>query len=200
MNVGNFETVAVLIPNLRGNPVISHTNREQQGMVGEMVQNSQSLYSFTFTAVIVIHEYIYSHSTTKFTFKKYICLHLTTYFLFTNIFTHIYEMYHSHSPAYIRSHSRSKYSFNTVQYSFNIFCALSLRIDRCQLPASPPEDSVTSVISRTFQEKRRKPSIPPCITKPMSPGYGVRQYAISYLGTSHRITMLSSKKRPPSRF
>ena len=62
-------------------------------MVGEMVQNSQSLYSFTFTAVIVIHEYIYSHSTTKFTFKKYICLHLTTYFLFTNIFTHIYGMY-----------------------------------------------------------------------------------------------------------
>ena len=115
-------------------------------------KNSQSLYSFTFTAVIVIHEYIYSHSTTKFTFKKYICLHLTTYFLFTNIFTHIYGMYHSHSPAYIRSHSRSKYSFNTVQYSFNIFCALSLRIDRSQLPASPPEDSVTSVINRTFQE------------------------------------------------
>jgi len=44
-------------------------------LVGEMVQNSQSLYSFTFTAVIVTHEYIYSHSTTKFTFKKYICLH-----------------------------------------------------------------------------------------------------------------------------
>ena len=127
-------------------------NSPQKNMVGEMVQNSQSLYSFTFTAVIVIHEYIYSHSTTKFTFKKYICLHLTTYFLFTNIFTHIYGMYHSHSPAYIRSHSRSKYSFNTVQYSFNIFCILSLRIDRSQLPASPPEDSVTSVISRTFQE------------------------------------------------
>ena len=34
-------------------------------MVGEMVQNSQSLYSFTSTAVIVIHEYIYSHSTTS---------------------------------------------------------------------------------------------------------------------------------------
>ena len=62
-------------------------------MVGEMVQNSQSSYLFTFTAVIVIHEYIYSHSTTKFTSKKYICLHLTTYFLFTNIFTHIYGMY-----------------------------------------------------------------------------------------------------------
>ena len=41
-------------------------------MVGEMVQNSQSLHSFTFNAVIVIHEYIYSHSTTEFTFKKYL--------------------------------------------------------------------------------------------------------------------------------
>ena len=36
-----------------------------KNMVSEMVQNSQSLYSFTFTAVIVIHEYIYSHSTTS---------------------------------------------------------------------------------------------------------------------------------------
>ena len=39
-------------------------------MVGEMVQNSQSLYSITFNAVIVIHEYIYSHSATEFTFKE----------------------------------------------------------------------------------------------------------------------------------
>ena len=63
-----------------------------RGMVGGMVQNSQSLYLFTFNALIIIHEYIYSHSTTKFIFKKYINSHLTTYFLFTNIFTHIYEM------------------------------------------------------------------------------------------------------------
>ena len=61
-------------------------------MVGEMVQNSQSLYSFTFNAVIVIHEYIYSHSTTEFTFKKYIYSDLRVYFVFTIIFTHIYEM------------------------------------------------------------------------------------------------------------
>ena len=115
-------------------------------MVSEMVQNSQSLYSFTFTAVIVIHEYIYSHSTTKFTFKKYICLHLTTYFLFRNIFTHIYGMYRSHSTAHIRSHSRSKYSFNTVQYSFNIFCALPLRIVRSQLPAAPGEPSLINFV------------------------------------------------------
>ena len=36
-------------------------------MVGEMVQNSQSLYAFTFNVLIDIHEYIYSHSTTEFT-------------------------------------------------------------------------------------------------------------------------------------
>ena len=61
-------------------------------MVGEMVQNSQSLYSFTFNALIGIHEYIYSHSTTELTFKKYIYSHLPVYFLFTIIFAHIYEM------------------------------------------------------------------------------------------------------------
>ena len=102
-------------------------------MVSEMVQNSQSLYSFTFSALFIIYEYIYSHSTTKFLFKKYIYSHLTTYFLFTKIFTHIYGSIHSHSTVYIRSHSRSKYWFNTVQYSFNIFCAPPLRIIRSQL-------------------------------------------------------------------
>ena len=101
-------------------------------MVSEMVQNSQILYSFTFNAVIVIYEYIYSHSTTKLTFKKYIKFysHLTVYFLFTIIFTHIYEMSsftYSHSTCYIRSHSRSK-------YSFNILCAPLVRIIRSQLP------------------------------------------------------------------
>ena len=30
-------------------------------MVSEMVQNSQSLYSFTFNALFIIHEYIYLH-------------------------------------------------------------------------------------------------------------------------------------------
>ena len=64
----------------------------RKGMVGEMVQNSQSLYSFTFNALIDIHEYIYSHSTTEFTFKKYIYSHLPVYFSFTIIFAHIYEM------------------------------------------------------------------------------------------------------------
>ena len=37
-------------------------------MVGEMVQNSQSLYAFTINVLIDIHEYIYSHSITEFTF------------------------------------------------------------------------------------------------------------------------------------
>ena len=91
-------------------------------MVSEMVQNSQSLYPFTFNAVIVIHEYIYSHSTTEYTFKKYIYSHLTVYFLFTIIFLTFTRRLHSHSTRYIRSHSRSK-------DSFNIFCAPPLRID-----------------------------------------------------------------------
>ena len=68
-------------------------------MVGEMVQNSRSLYSFTFTAAIVIHEYIYSHSTTKFTFKE---IYLSTFNDIYFLFTHIYGMCHSHSVAYIR--------------------------------------------------------------------------------------------------
>ena len=81
-----------------------HTNlQESTTMVSEMVQNSQSLYSFTFNAVIVIHEYIYSHSTTEFTFKKYLYSHLPVYFLFTIIFARIYEM--------------SSFTFN-VPYSF----------------------------------------------------------------------------------
>ena len=61
-------------------------------MVGEMVQNSQSLYSFTFNVVIVIHEHIYSYSATELTFKKYIYSHLTVYFLSTIIYTHIQKM------------------------------------------------------------------------------------------------------------
>ena len=104
-------------------------------MVGEMVQNSQSLYSFTFTAVIVIHEYIYSHSTTKFTFKKYICLHSTTYFLFTNIFTHIYGMYSFTFNVLYPFTITIQIFINTVQYSFDTFCALPLRIIRSRAPS-----------------------------------------------------------------
>ena len=72
------------------NHQLFEVNELSYDMVSEMVQNSQSLYSFTFNALFIIHKYIYSHSTTKFLFKKYIYLHLTTYFLFTKIFTHIY--------------------------------------------------------------------------------------------------------------
>ena len=65
-------------------------------MAGEMVQNSQSLYSFTFNALIGIHEYIYSHSTIEFTpvqeiylftftcvylIHDYICSHLRDVFI-----------------------------------------------------------------------------------------------------------------------
>jgi len=40
------------------------------------VQNSQSLYLFTFNALIFIHEYIYSYTATTFIFNKYINIHL----------------------------------------------------------------------------------------------------------------------------
>ena len=84
--------------------------------VSEMVQNSQSLYSFTFNALFITHEYIYSHSTTKFLFKKYIYSHLTTYFLFTKIFTHIYGCIYSHSTVYNRSLSQSKHGTIFIQH------------------------------------------------------------------------------------
>ena len=77
-----------------------------------------------FTKFIFIHIHGCCHSRMYlFTFN------LTTYFLFTNIFTHIYGMYRSHSTACIRSHSRSKYSFNTVQYKRE-FCTISPTIRR----------------------------------------------------------------------
>ena len=54
-------------------------------MLSEMVQNSQSLYSFTFNALFIIHEYISSHSTAKFLFKEYIYSRLTTFPIHENI-------------------------------------------------------------------------------------------------------------------
>ena len=62
-------------------------------MVGEMVQNSQRLYSFTFNAVTVINEYIYSHPRTEFTFKKYIHLLKFTgvFHIQRVIFIHIHD-------------------------------------------------------------------------------------------------------------
>ena len=77
-------------------------------MVGGTVQNSQSLYLFIFNTLVIIHEYIYPHSTTKFTSKKYINSHLTTCFLFTNIFTHIHEMnIHFQRLIFIHIHERN---------------------------------------------------------------------------------------------
>ena len=160
-------------------------------MVGEMVQNSQSLYSFTFTAVIVIHEYIYSHSTTKFTFKKYICLRHISYsriylLTFTRCIIHIHRLIsvHIHAP---NIHSTPCNIHST--FSAHSLCASIGPSSQRALPRTVSLLLLVEHFKKTI--KRRKPSIPPCITKPMSPGYGVRQYAISYLGTSHRITMLS---------
>ena len=62
-------------------------------MVGEMVQNSQIQYLFTFNDFIFIHEYIHSHSTTTLSFNLYKDSHSTTYFLVTNIFIYIRDIY-----------------------------------------------------------------------------------------------------------
>ena len=95
-------------------------------MVGEMVQNLQSLYSFTFNALTDIHEYIYSHSTTEFTFKKYIYSHLPVYFLFTIIFAHIYELYPFHIQRVISIHIHDRNIQST--FSAHHLCA-SVRED-----------------------------------------------------------------------
>ena len=78
-------------------------------------------------AVIVIHEYIYSHATTKFTFKKYICLHLTTSFLFTNIFTHIYGCI-IHIQQLISVHIHNPNTHSTGSNNHSTFSAHSLCI------------------------------------------------------------------------
>ena len=103
-------------------------------MVSEMVQNSQSLYSFTFNALFIILEYIYSHSTTKFLFKTYIYSHLTTYFLFTKIFTHI--LIWKYSFTFNRLYSFTFTIEILVQHGaifIQIFCAPPLCIIRSQL-------------------------------------------------------------------
>ena len=61
----------MLVSNKPSNPfIVGEENQSAQTftMVGEMVQNSQSLYVFTFNVLIDIHDYIYSQSTTEFTF------------------------------------------------------------------------------------------------------------------------------------
>ena len=101
-------------------------------MIGEMVQNWQIQCSFTFNDFIFVHDDIHSHSTTS------LYSHLTMYFFVTNIFIYIRNTYlriHSFTFAtHIHSHSRSEFSFNTVN-SINILCAPSLRIIGSQAPA-----------------------------------------------------------------
>ena len=80
-------------------------------MVGEMVQNSQSLYSFTFSALIDIHEYIYSHSATEFTFKKYIYSHLPVFLIHDYICSHLRDVFiHIQRVISIHIHDRNIHS------------------------------------------------------------------------------------------
>ena len=70
-----------------------HLQEPSWSMVGEMVQNSQIQYSFTFNVFIFVHEYIHSHSTTALSLNLYKDSHSTTYFLVTNIFIYIRDIY-----------------------------------------------------------------------------------------------------------
>ena len=97
-------------------------------MVGEMVQNSQSLYSFTFNAVIVIHEYIYSYSTTNFTLKKIYLFTFNDVFLIHEfIYSHLRDIFiHIQRVICVHIHDRNIHSpFSAHRL---------LRIIRFQLP------------------------------------------------------------------
>ena len=61
-------------------------------MVCEMVQNSQSLYSFTFPAVIVIHEYIYIQEIYLFTFNDIFLIHEYVCSRLRDVFIHIQRL------------------------------------------------------------------------------------------------------------
>ena len=96
--------------------------RPTASMVGEMVQNSQSLYSFTFNALIDIHEYIFIHIQQPNLHSRNIFMHIYLCIPYSRLYWLTFtRCLHSHSTSYIHSHSRS-------QYSFNIFCASPLRI------------------------------------------------------------------------
>ena len=86
-------------------------------MVGEMVQNSQIQYSFTFNDFIVVHEYIHSHSITTLLLVIYTNSHSTTSFLVTNIFIYIP---HTLSSFTLKVKFSIQHGCNT---SFNILCA-----------------------------------------------------------------------------
>ena len=100
-------------------------------MVGEIVLKSQSLYLFTFNAFIIIHEYIYSHSTTKFIFKIYQRISYSRIYLLT--FTRCIHL-HVHSTVYIHSHSTNIIG-STRCNIHSAFCAHCLRAYKVPAPA-----------------------------------------------------------------
>ena len=95
-------------------------------MVGEMVQNSQIQYSFTFNDFIVVHEYIHSHSTTTLLLVIYTNSDSTTSFLVTNIFIYI--------PDTLITHSQGLVLFNKVAIRHSTFCAHLLLRTGSQAP------------------------------------------------------------------
>ena len=80
-------------------------------MVGEMVQNSQRLYSFTFSAIIIIiDQYIHSHSATKFLFKKYIYSRIYSYIYGMYLFTFTIEILVQHGAIFIQHFLRTPFA------------------------------------------------------------------------------------------
>ena len=69
-----------------------------------------SLYSFTFNAVFIIHEYIYPHSATELTFKNYVFpIHDYTYSHLRDVFIHIQRV------IFIQIHDRNIHSEKDVR-------------------------------------------------------------------------------------
>ena len=88
-----------------------------------------NIYIHTHPMLFIIHQYIYSHSTTKFLFKKYISSHLitTTYILFTNIFTYIYGTYlFIHIQRFIFVHIQDRNISSAPCKIHSAFCVHSL--------------------------------------------------------------------------
>ena len=105
-------------------------------MVGEMVQNSQSLNSFTFNAVYCYSRiYLFTFSNRVYVQKIYLFAFNGVLLIHDYIYSHLGDVFiHIQRVIFIHIHDRNMVG-EMVQnsqslYSFSIFCAPSLRIIR----------------------------------------------------------------------
>ena len=128
-------------------------------MVGEMVQNSQSLYSFTFTVVIVIHEYIYSRSTTT------VSLHSRNEYIYEYIYSHLRDVFihiqrlisvHIHDPNIhsTRCNIHSTFSAHSLCASLGpssrSFLNANGRRRKAQFSGRPKNPNTSVTLARSF--------------------------------------------------